>query len=105
MSFKYCIKIFWDILWNPNFQILKIEKFSGDTSYGVRPTFMTPVIHPPRGSAAERYNNLLIRCRSVIERVIGILKARWRCLRKERGLHYEPVTAGINNKIFIFVIF
>lgn len=63
---------------------MKLKFRIGDSGYTVSPTMIVPVRNPPRGSAAERFNNRLIVCRSVIERTIGILKLRWRCLMKER---------------------
>ncbi|XP_051170906.1 putative nuclease HARBI1 [Leptopilina boulardi] len=66
----------------------------GDSGYTLTPTLITPFHNPERGSPSERFNIAFVTCRSIVERTIGILKARWRCLRKERALHYDPVTAG-----------
>ncbi|KAG5870693.1 hypothetical protein JTB14_003891 [Gonioctena quinquepunctata] len=35
-----------------------------------------------------------VRTRNVVERCIGVLKAYFRCLRKDRVLHYKPDTAA-----------
>lgn len=32
--------------------------------------------------------------RSTVERCIGLLKGKWRCLNKERALKYTPTNAG-----------
>lgn len=46
-------------------------------------------------SPEERYNAAHKTARSTIERCIGILKSRFRCILKERVLHYSPEKAGI----------
>ncbi|KAK0147941.1 putative nuclease HARBI1 [Merluccius polli] len=44
-----------------------------------------------RGKVAWRYNNIHARSRSVVERAIGQLKSRWRCLDRSGGmLLYHP---------------
>jgi len=40
------------------------------------------------------YTDAHVRARCSVERTIGLLKGRWRCLRKEKGLHYSPEFAG-----------
>lgn len=50
-------------------------------------------------SPEARYTNQIIKARAAVERCIGMLKGRWRCLRKERALHYKPEFAGIKYKI------
>lgn len=40
------------------------------------------------------FNKRLQSTRNVIERTIGVLKMRWRCLNSERKLHYHPTRAG-----------
>lgn len=59
------------------------------------PFLLKPFINPPAESADAIYNNHIIQARSAVERCIGILKGQWRCLRKERALHYKPEFAGI----------
>lgn len=72
----------------------KLKYLIGDSGYPLNLTLITPVYNPPIGSAEERFNQRFVLCRSIVERTIEISKARWRCLRKERGLHYDPATAG-----------
>lgn len=38
----------------------------------------------------ERFNYKHSQCRNIIERCIGLLKSRFRCLLKARELHYTP---------------
>lgn len=57
---------------------------------------MTPKLNQPEGSPSARYTNAHAIARSSVERAIGVLKGRWRCLRKERGLHYSPEFSGKN---------
>lgn len=45
---------------------------------------------PQPGTPAEHFNNQLKSTRSTIERCNGVLKHRFRCLIKQRMLHYEP---------------
>lgn len=55
---------------------------------------MTPIVGATPGSAEEYYTKLHCVARNTIERTIGILKNRWRCLLGHRVLHYHPDTAA-----------
>ncbi|KAJ2949263.1 hypothetical protein O0L34_g6216 [Tuta absoluta] len=69
----------------------------GDSGYSLRPTMMIPLTNPNPGPE-ENYQNLHLSARSVVERCIGVLKARFRCLLVDRKLHYSPqVAARITN--------
>jgi len=70
--------------------------FSGDSAYPLMPYLLKPFINAPMGSPEFRYIEHFTRARSSVKRCIGILKGRWRCLRKERALHYQLEFAGIN---------
>lgn len=61
---------------------------------------MTPKLRQPEGSPSANYTNAQVKARSCVERAIGMLKGRWRCLRKERALHYSPEFSGRNFDIF-----
>ncbi|XP_011696404.1 PREDICTED: putative nuclease HARBI1 [Wasmannia auropunctata] len=74
----------------------------GDSGYPLLPYLMTPKLDQPEGSPSARYTDAHIRARSSIERTIGVLKGRWRCLRKERGLHYSP---NFSDKNYIMTTF
>lgn len=55
---------------------------------------MTPVLNAAPGSRAEVYTTRHVQARNCIERCFGVLKARWRCLLKDRVLHYHPHVAS-----------
>lgn len=55
---------------------------------------MTPILGAASDSPEEYYTNLHCKVRNTVERCIGVLKARWRCLTVHRVLHYDPVTCG-----------
>lgn len=67
---------------------------SGDSGYPLRPTLLTPVVDTEPESAERYYTELHCRVRNTVERCIGVLKSRWRCLLVDRKLHYHPTTAG-----------
>ncbi|XP_028171560.1 putative nuclease HARBI1 [Ostrinia furnacalis] len=69
--------------------------FLGDSGYPLRPTLMTPIINTEPDSPQEYYTELHCRTRNTVERCIGVLKSRWRCLLVDRKLHYHPITAGL----------
>jgi len=61
---------------------------------------MTPKLNQPPRSPDALYTDCHIRARCSIEKTIRQLKGRWRCLRKERALHYAPEFAGNNIKLY-----
>ena len=67
---------------------------SGDSGYPLQPYVITPVRNPADGTPEHRFNIAHRRARSCVERCIGVLKARFRCLIQERVLKYAPVKAG-----------
>jgi len=46
------------------------------------------------GIQEHRFNETFKRCRSTVERCIGLLNGRFRCLLKDRVLHYSPQKAA-----------
>lgn len=67
----------------------------GDSAYPLMPFLLKPFMNAPAASPEARYTEHIVKARSAVERCIGVLKGRWRCLRKERTLHYTPDFAGI----------
>lgn len=51
---------------------------------------LTPFRSAENGTARSRFNKSLAKARSEVERTIGVLKNRWRCLLGARQLHYKP---------------
>lgn len=51
---------------------------------------LTPYRNAADGSAEMRFNTVHSKARNIIERTIGILKARWRCLCSENKLRFSP---------------
>ncbi|RVE40290.1 hypothetical protein evm_015060 [Chilo suppressalis] len=70
----------------------------GDSGYPLRTTMMVPLSNPQPNSPEEHYQKLHLSARNTVERCIGVLKARFRCLLVDRKLHYSPgVAARIAN--------
>lgn len=61
--------------------------FTGDSGYPQRPWLMTPILDD---ASAHRYTTIHAKARVTIENTFGRLKNRWRCLCKDRTLHYGP---------------
>ncbi|KAF9797296.1 hypothetical protein SFRURICE_006278 [Spodoptera frugiperda] len=59
----------------------------GDSGYPQRSWLMTPVLNAALGSRAEVYTRRHVQARNCIERCFGVLKARWRCVHKDRVSH------------------
>lgn len=62
----------------------------GDSGYPQRPWLMTPFMAVNPGTPEAVYNQKHMTARVVIENTFGRLKNRWRCLSKDRVLHYKP---------------
>ncbi|KAJ3662516.1 hypothetical protein Zmor_006861 [Zophobas morio] len=60
----------------------------------LQPYLITPVRNPADDTPEHRFNVAHRSARSCVERCIGVLKARFRCLIQERVLKYPPVKAG-----------
>lgn len=56
---------------------------------------MTPYLpEPPPDTPEARFNERMRRIRVSIEQCFGLLKNRFRCLLKDRVLHYAPETCA-----------
>ncbi|XP_065302973.1 putative nuclease HARBI1 [Dermacentor albipictus] len=67
----------------------------GDSGYPLEPWLLTPVPgHPGIDTPDGRYNQAHASMRNLVERGIGVLKARFRCLQRYRTLLYEPKDAA-----------
>ncbi|XP_040073807.1 uncharacterized protein LOC115328489 [Ixodes scapularis] len=62
----------------------------------MEPLLITPVpgFHAT-STACGRFNKARSSMRSVVERCIGLLKSRFRCLQRHRTLYYPPTTATV----------
>ncbi|KAK3921619.1 Putative nuclease, partial [Frankliniella fusca] len=66
----------------------------GDSGFPHEPWLMGPLSLAPRGTPEYSYTKLHMKCRNVVERCIGVLKNRFRCLLWDRTLHCRPGKAG-----------
>lgn len=66
----------------------------GDSGYPIQPWMLTPILNALPNTPEDQYNQLHRQARNTVERGFGVLKARFRCLRKDRVLHYKHVIAA-----------
>ncbi|VEN54418.1 unnamed protein product [Callosobruchus maculatus] len=52
-------------------------------------------IKNPASHEEQAYSTRFVRCRSTVERCIGLLKGQFWYLLKHRTMHYMPLTAAI----------
>src|SRR5687768_4116670 len=64
-----------------------------DNGYPIQPWLLKPYDNP-KASKEKLYNKHHRQLQSLIERAIGLLKARFRCLLGERKLRYDPLMSG-----------
>lgn len=62
----------------------------GDSGYPLQPFLMTPVGNAEPFTPKAAYNQAHMSSRNVVERTIGLLKMRFRCILKERVARYAP---------------
>ena len=60
----------------------------GDSGYPLKPYLMTPYKSPGYGTAQHTFNQRHASARNIVERTIGVLKSRFRCL--QTMLPYVP---------------
>lgn len=69
--------------------------FLGDSAYNLSPWLIKVILYSPNMTNDEReFNRRVCSVRSIIERVIGLLKMRFRCLLGERQLRYNQTKVG-----------
>lgn len=66
----------------------------GDNGFPLQPWLLKPYDTPCTSIAQELFNRIHKEMRSMIERVIGLLKARFRCLLGETKLRYDHQSTG-----------
>ncbi|XP_058826947.1 putative nuclease HARBI1 [Topomyia yanbarensis] len=62
------------------------SRLLGDSGYALAPWLLTPYRSANEGSGEEIFNTIHSTARCSVERGIGVLKARWRCLSSDRKL-------------------
>lgn len=62
----------------------------GDSGYGLEPFLLTPYKSPQPGSKEHNFNKNHCSTRNIVERTIGNLKSRFRCLQST-SLYYSPI--------------
>ncbi|XP_067625718.1 putative nuclease HARBI1 isoform X2 [Eurosta solidaginis] len=63
----------------------------GDAGYPLQPWLMTPYRSVHEGSSRSNFNTRHSKTRNIVERTIGVLKNRFRCLLGARQLCYSPL--------------
>ncbi|KAL7827632.1 hypothetical protein SRHO_G00333500 [Serrasalmus rhombeus] len=61
----------------------------GDSGYPLKRWLLTPFPNP-QSTEERRYNDVHTLTRSVVERSIGLLKGRWRCLDASASVRTRP---------------
>ncbi|XP_054920889.2 putative nuclease HARBI1 isoform X1 [Dermacentor andersoni] len=71
------------------------EYLLGDSGYPLEPWLLVPVPGSHAGTTSEgHYNQEHASMRNVVERCIGVLKSKFRCLQRFRTLLYSPDRAA-----------
>ncbi|KAI4455604.1 hypothetical protein MML48_9g00005391 [Holotrichia oblita] len=81
---KFFASLYFYATGNPNTWLL------GDSEYPLQPWLMTPILNAQQGTPEGRYTDTHIRALNCVERCIGVLKTRFRCLLRELVLRYSP---------------
>nr|CAD7206390.1 unnamed protein product [Timema douglasi] len=66
----------------------------GDSGYAPEPWLLTPITNTVRGTPEALYTETHCSARNVIERFFGVLKGKFRCLLRDRTLHYAHAQSG-----------
>ncbi|XP_036317540.1 putative nuclease HARBI1 [Rhagoletis pomonella] len=82
------------LVWNNISLTTYLENiFLGDSGYPLSPYLLTPFRHAESGTREAIFNKIHAKARNVVERTIGFLKCRFRCLLSDRKMHYDPAKA------------
>lgn len=73
---------------------MKFKMISGDSAYTLSPWMMKVFDGNNLNLMEQNFNRALKGVRQIIERSIGVLKVRFRCIMGERKLRYMPTKAG-----------
>ncbi|KAK3918921.1 Putative nuclease [Frankliniella fusca] len=65
-----------------------------DSGYTLEPWCINPILDAEPGSNEESFTKRHCQSRNCVERCIGVLKGGFRCLLKDRVLHYDGKRAG-----------
>ncbi|KAI4455600.1 hypothetical protein MML48_9g00005386 [Holotrichia oblita] len=68
------------------------SRLIGDSGYPCLPWLLVPLRNPTTPQEIN-YNSTIKVARSCVERCIGVLKGKFRCLLRDRTLHYTPQCA------------
>ncbi|XP_049317712.1 putative nuclease HARBI1 isoform X2 [Bactrocera dorsalis] len=68
----------------------------GDSGYGLEPYLLTPYRDANAGSPQHKFNLQHSKARNIVERVIGVLKSRFKCLQTTMPYVPEKVVKIIN---------
>lgn len=69
-------------------------KFLGDSAYPLSPWLMKKIDGDNLNENQRNFNQRVIGMRQSVERCIGVLKTRFRCIMGERELRYNPTRVG-----------
>lgn len=75
----------------------RTSKLLGDCGYGIEPFLLTPYRNPCYNSKEYKFNMAHSSARNIVERTIGVLKSRFRCLMSTLHYHPEKVVQIINS--------
>lgn len=65
----------------------------GDSGYPLLPFLMNVIVDDALAFDEAIYNQVVRSTRQLVERTIGVLKVRFRCILGERQLRYDPTKA------------
>ncbi|KAJ8671592.1 hypothetical protein QAD02_002851 [Eretmocerus hayati] len=79
----HCISC--EVVCDADYLVLSLNPFPGSNA--------DPFLYKHSKCSGKMFNEMLTHTRCRVEQLFGQLKGRWRCLNKERMLHYHPKKA------------